>query len=541
MSRIVSGFVVVLLMVTSCKDANDLLDQTKVFKYNQPNVVTSLDPAFAKSQNNMWVMNHVYNTLVSLNDSLEVVPSLAKSWNIDSEGKTYTFHLRDDVYFQRDSCFQNSERTRKMVAADVAYSLTRLIDNQLNSPGSWLFIDKVSGPEAFKVIDDTTFVLQLNQPFIPTLGMLTMQYCSIVPKEAVAYYGDDFRSHPVGTGPYGFKRWIENQSLFLERNPLYFDTLKRPSHSPDYIKTSFIPDKQIAALELMNGKLDFMSGIESSFVNEFLDAEGHLKADKKEKITFIRTPYLNTEYIGINQNLAQEHPALRMKAFRQALNYALDRELMLSSLRNNVGLPANAGFVPRGLPSFNDQNVKGYRFDLKLAKKLIEESEVDVRNMSPLVLNTNAEYLDLVTFVAKQWEAIGVKTKIELLDTGILREGMRNSKLQMFRASWIADYPDAESYLTVFYSKNPAPPNYTRFSNRVFDRLYEQAIREPDVDKRYQLYQQMDKIIVDEAPVIFLFYDESSVFISNSLKGYTNNGLNMLNVNTLYKVGKSNN
>ncbi len=541
MSRFLNFFMLLLLVVWSCKDENDLLDQTKVFKYNQPNVVTSLDPAFAKSQNNMWVMNHVFNTLISLNDSLEVIPSLAKSWSITNEGKTYIFHLRDDVYFQKDSCFQNSQQTRKMVAADVAYSLGRLIDKELNSPGSWLFSDKVSGPEAFKVIDDTTFVLELSQPFIPTLGILTMQYCSIVPKEAITYYGDGFRSHPVGTGPFGFKRWIENQSLFLERNPLYFDTINKLSHSPDYIKTSFIPDKQIAALELMNGKLDLISGIESSFVNEFLDADGQLKADKKDKISFIRTPYLNTEYIGINQTLAQEHPALRMKAFRQALNFALDRELMLSSLRNNVGLPANSGFVPRGLPSFNDQKVKGYRFDLKLAKELIEESGVDVRNMTPLVINTNAEYLDLATFVAKQWEAIGVKTKIELLDTGILREGMRNSKLQMFRASWIADYPDAESYLTVFYSKNPAPPNYTRFSNRVYDRLYEQAIREPDVEKRYELYQAMDKIIVDEAPVIFLFYDESSVFISNQLKGYTNNGLNMLNVNGLYKIDKSKN
>jgi peptide/nickel transport system substrate-binding protein len=220
------------------------------------------------------------------------------------------------------------------------------------------------------------------------------------------------------------------------------------------------------------------------------------------------------------------------------LNYAIDRRLLLQSLRNGVGQPATSGFTPKGLPSFNDSLIKGYTFDIPKAKELILKSGIkDLRSLPPILIHTNSEYLDMATFVSKQWELIGVKSKIELMDTGVLRDGMRNSRLQLFRGSWIADYPDAESYLCVFYSKNPAPPNYTRFKSQKYDRLYEEAIQTVDEKARFLLYQEMEKIIIDEAPVIFLFYDESSIFLNTKVSGFQNNGLNILNLNGLSKNG----
>jgi peptide/nickel transport system substrate-binding protein len=362
-----------------------------------------------------------------------------------------------------------------------------------------------------------------------------MQYCSIVPREAVEFYKENFRSHPVGTGPYKFKRWLDNQALFLVKNDNYFESDFFSNGTPSYIKVSMIPDKQIAALELLNGKIDLISGLESSFINEYLDPQGRLKENKKDKVTYIRSPYLNTEYIGINQDLAKKHEGLKNKYFRQALNYAIDRSLLLSSLRNGVGQPAVSGFTPKGLPSFDQNKVKGFYYDLELAKSLIVKSQVNLSILPPITIHTNAEYLDLATFVSKQWEQIGVKSKIELMDTGVLRDGMRKGRLELFRASWIADYPDAESYLTVFYSKNPSPPNYTRFKNTRFDELYEKAIKTVDESSRFDLYHEMERIVIDEAPIIFLFYDESSIFLNKNIKGYTNNGLNILNVNKLVK------
>lgn len=521
-------FLFLILFTVSCKE--DLSKKPNVFRYNQINHITSLDPAFAKSQNNTWATHHLFDGLVKLDDSLNVVPAIAKSWEISEDGLTYTFILRDDVKYHRNECIATGRRVK---ARDVSYSLNRLISEEVNSPGSWLFVDKISGPEAFEAVDDTTFVMHLNQPFIPMMGILTMQYCSILPKECVNYYKSEFRSNPVGTGPFLFKRWEENQALFLVKNEEYFGDV---SHNLDGIKTTFIPDKKIAFLELLNGNLDFVSGLESSFIHDLLTQEGELLSKRKEELNLIKAPYLNSEYLGINMHNQPENSPLRIKEIRQALNLGLDRKLMLTALRNGVGKPANSGFVPSGLPSHNPSMVNGYTYNPDSARVLISKAGYGSDNPMPEIeLFTNKDYLDLTTFIARQWQEIGVKTKIEVLESSILRDGMRKSSIPFFRASWIADYPDAESFLCMFYSKYPAPPNYTRYSSPEYDNLYERAIKTGDIEKRYDLYHQMDRMLIEDAPVIFLFYDETALFFPKNVSGISGNAVNLLMPNSIRK------
>jgi len=154
-------------------------------------------------------------------------------------------------------------------------------------------------------------------------------------------------------------------------------------------------------------------------------------------------------------------------------------------------------------------------------------------NQKEMIIYTNKDYADLVTYVVRQWQEIGVLAKIELLETATLREKMRNGSLSFFRASWVADYPDEESFMTVFYSKNPAPPNYTRFKNEAFDRLYDKAIEEMDMDKRKKLFQDMDRIIIEEAPVIFLFYDQVAWFSQQNIQNLIGNPLNLLKLESV--------
>ena len=517
-----------MLLLISCED--DQGEKPNVFRYNQINHITSLDPAFAKSQNNIWAIHHLFDGLVRLDDSLNVVPSIAKSWEISEDGLKYTFFLRKDVKYHRNECISTD---RVVTAQDVSYSLSRLISEDVNSPGSWLFVDKVDGPESFEALDDTTFVMKLNQPFIPMMGILTMQYCSVLPRECVDYYKSDFRSNPVGTGPFQFKRWEENQALFLVENEDYFGDV---SHNLDGIKTTFIPDKKIAFLELLNGNLDFVSGLESSFIHDLLTQEGDLLPKRQKELNLIKAPYLNSEYLGVNMTNQPENSPLRIKEIRQALNLGLDRELMLAALRNGVGKPANAGFVPSGLPSHDPTKVIGYTYNPDSARALISIAGFGSHNPMPEIeLFTNKDYLDLTTFIARQWQEIGVKTKIEVLESSILRDGMRKSSIPFFRASWIADYPDAESFLCMFYSKYPAPPNYTRYSNAVYDKLYEEAIKTGDLKRRYELYQQMDRMLIEDAPVIFLFYDETALFSLKNISGVSGNAVNLLMVNNIKK------
>lgn len=511
-----------------CKENNQ--GEYNVFRYNQINHITSLDPAFAKSQNNIWATHHLFDGLVRLDNELNIKPAIAKRWSISEDGLLYRFILRNDVRFHDDQCV---EEGRVVTASDVAYSFRRLIDEKVNSPGSWLFSDKLKDREAFIAVNDTVFEMRLLSPFIPMLGILSMQYCSIIPQECVEFYGSEFRAHPVGTGPFKFKRWEENQALFLIKNNDYFRAV---SHNLDGIKTTFIPDKKIAFLELLNGKLDFVSGLESSFIHDLLTQDGDLLDARKDELNYIKAPYLNSEYLGINMANQPEDSPLRIKEIRQALNLGLDRKLMLTALRNNVGRPATAGFVPVGLPSFNEEEVKGYTYMPDSARALIKEAGYGPdRPLPELELFTNKDYLDLTTFIARQWQDIGVKVKIEVLESSILRDGMRKSSIPFFRASWIADYPDAESFLCMFYSKYPAPPNYTRYSNPEFDKLYEKAIMTDNTEERYRLYHEMDRMLVDDAPVILLFYDETALFSLKNIEGVSDNAVNLLEVENLLK------
>ncbi len=501
----------------------------KVFVYNQINSITSLDPAFAKSQNNIWGVDHLFNGLVRLDEQLNIQPAIAKSWEISEDGKTYTFKLRDDVFFHDHSLFEGG-KGRKVVAQDVVNSFNRIIDKKINSPGSWLFKGKVAN-NAFTATDDYTFVMKLNEAFRPMLGILTMQYCSIIPQEIVDKLGKEFRNNPVGTGPFKFKKWIEGQALFLTKNENYFESVPKV----DAVKVEFMSDRKTAFLEMMKGKIDFMSGLESSIANELLTPTGELNPAKKDQLQLLKAPYLNTEYLGINLKQNATNPLMKKKV-RQALNYGFDRAQMLKTLRNNIGKPADAGFTPRGLPSYSTSATPGYHYNPDKARQLLKEAGYpNGKGLPEIELLTNKDYLDLCTFITRQWEDLGVKVKIELMESATLRQQMTKGNADFFRASWIADYPDAESFFTVFYSKNPAPPRYTRFENAKFDQLYEQALQENDDAKRHDLYHQMDRILIEEAPVIFLFYDETALFVQKDVSGISKNAINLLDLRKVEK------
>jgi oligopeptide transport system substrate-binding protein len=533
-SRILSGrgltvYILFSFFFLSCSNKEE--QQPKhVFRYNQINPITSLDPAFARNQANMWATEQLFNGLVYLDDSLNIIPCLAKRWAISKDGLHYTFYLNNNVYFHDNQCFKEN-KGRKMTAQDVVYSFGRIIDSVVNSPGSWIFKDRVRAKQPFEAFDDTTFILHLEKPFRPMLGILTMQYCSVVPREGVDFYKKDFRKNPVGTGAFHFKKWLENQGLFLLKNEKYWEKNKNGDALPylDGVRVSFMPDRKTAYLEMMRGKLDYMIGIESSIVNELLTQDGALQPKQLNKLQLIKTPYLNSEYLGINMNFEnRKTDPLSIKKVRQALNYGFDRVLMLRTLRNSMGKPAVSGFTPRGLPSFNE-NTEGYRYDPEKARRLLTEAGFpNGKGLPPVKLILNKDYLDLCTFMASQWEDLGIKTNLDVMESATMREMMTKGTAPFFRASWIADYPDSESFFTVFYSKNPSPPNYTRFKNADFDRLYEQALGENDDAKRYALYNAMDKILIEEAPVIFLFYDESSRFALKNIEGMSRNALNMM-------------
>ena len=521
-----------ILCFTSCAKKESKFKDDEVFRYNEHSNVTSLDPAFAKDQRNIWVVNQLFNGLVQLDDSLHVKPSLAKKWDISDDGKVYRFTLRDDVYFHKHKLF-GEKGTRKVMANDFEYSFTRLLNENVASPGGWV----LQNVDNFKAENDSIFTIQLKQAFPPFLGLLSMKYCSVVPKEVVDFYGKEFRSNPIGTGPFKFKLWVENTKLVLRKNEYYFEKDEKGKSLPylEAVAVTFLPDKQSEFLQFIQGNLDFMKSLDASYKDEIVTTSGELVEKYKEEVVMQKGAYLNTEYLGFFIGGESKTP-IKSKLIRQAINYGFDRVKMITFLRNNIGTPALNGFVPKGLPSFNNQ--KGYSYQPRKAQSLIEEYKKVTGNSNvEITITTNSSYLDLCEFIQRELQNIGLIVNVDVIPPSTLRQGKANGKLQIFRASWIADYPDAENYLSLFYSKNFTPngPNYTHFSNENFDNLYEKSIQEVDNSKRYVMYQKMDSILINEAPVIPLYYDEVIRFSRKNVSGLGINPIDLLDLKRVFK------
>ena len=525
-------FLVLVFSIVSCQNRTSIFDDSHVFRYNEHSNITSLDPAFAKDQRNIWAVNQLYNGLVQLDDSLQVKPSIAKQWDISEDGKVYTFFLRDDVYFHRHSLF-GIDSTRLVTALDFEYSFHRLLDKNVASPGAWV----LQNVKHFSAISDRVFQIELKQTFPPFLGLLAMKYCSVVSREAIEYFGDEYRSNPIGTGPFQFKLWVENTKLVFRKNSDYFEIDDKGNQLPflEAVSITFLPDKQSEFLQFIQGNLDFMKSLDASYKDDIITLDGKLQSKYNETIHMETGSYLNTEYLGIY--LYHEDKTTSNILLRKAINYGFDRKKMVKYLRNGIGTPAINGFIPSGLPSFN--NMEGYTYKPEIAREFIEAYRKQTGLINPsITITTNSNYLDLCEFIQRELQNIGLKVKIDVIPPSSLRQGKATGKFSIFRASWIADYPDAENYLSLFYSKNFTPngPNYTHFKNIEFDVLYEKSISIVNSSERFYLYQKMDSILIEEAPVIPLYYDQVIRFSQKNIRGLGINPLDMLDLRTVIKV-----
>lgn len=528
----------ILMLLAGCAQRQS--GNRQVFRYNEQTGIATLDPAFAKNQSIIWAVHQLYNTLVETDSKLNIVPSLAYRWDVSPDRLTYVFHLRNDVFFHDNEVFPGG-KGRKMSAHDVVYSFRRVMDPATASSGAWIFNNRIDSLDAFRALDDSTFQLKLARPFNPILGLLSMQYCSVVPREVAEKYGKDFRNHPCGTGPFQFKSWEEGQALILLKNPRYFEKDEQGNRLPylDAVKTTFYDSKATEFLLFQQRQLDFINDIDASFKDEVLTRKGELRKDWLGKIRLSKHPYLNTEYLGIlvdKENALVKNSALGLQKVRAAINYGFDRRKMIMYLRNSIGIPAESGFVPAGLPSFDSSLVKGFHFNPQRARQLLAAAGYpDGRGLPSIKLLTIPVYADLASFIAKELEDIGFRIQVEAVQKSFLLEQTAKSTATFFRGSWIADYPDAENYLACFYSKNPSPPNYTRYKNPQFDALYERSLIEQDYAARLSLYRQMDQIIINDAPVVPLWYDEVIRLVQNDVQGFEPNGLNLLELRRVTK------
>lgn len=528
-------FAATAALLSSC-GGGPSADQRSVFRFNQAAALTNLDPAFASHMQNVKVGDQFFDGLLEMDTALVVRPAIAKRWSITDSGRVYTFHLRHDVRFHDSEVFANGVG-RKVTAEDFRYSFERIRDPQVASPGRWVFEHVVPGPAGFQATDDSTFVIRLQRPFAPFLGILCMVYTSVVPHEAVEHFGTEWRSHPVGAGPFRFFHWEEGVKLAMQRNEHYYQSDEAGARLPylDAVTISFVKDRNAEFLAVLKGELDMMSGMEGGVVNELLDPLGRIRSKYSESIRVVRAPSLETSYMGfvMDSAILAGGPWSDVR-LRRALSMAIDRPRIISHIQHGVGVPATS-ILPPGIPG---ATYRGSGFDPDGARRLMAEAGFPGgKDLPPLTVATTATGLELCEFIQHELAGFGIRLIVDVLPLSTHIEGVAAREHAFFRKNWSADYPDAENFLMLFVGANstPAGPNYTCFQNGALDGLYTQAVNAVDDSVRMLLYQRMDSVVVANAPAIFLTHNEVLHFVRNEVSGLPADPMSQLDLRRVRK------
>jgi len=504
------------------------VDDSKIFRLNRYDNISSLDPIQARTQANNWVCNLMYNSLVKIDYDLNIQPDIAKKWTISDDGKTYTFILRNDVFFHKHPNF-GQDSTRNVVASDFTFSFDRLTDPKSNGSGGWI----MNNIEQYQAINDTIFEIKLKEAFPPFLGLISMKYASVVPKEMFTNGNQDFNEHPIGTGPFQFKIWEDNVKMVLRKNPLYYEKDEKGKSLPylEAVNITFLPEKNSEFLELIKGNVDMMADLDPSYKDEILSADGNLNPKYKDVLYLRKEPYLSTVYFCFYLD-GQDAIDVRL---RQAMNYGIDKNKVIKYLMKGQGFAADGGFIPKGLPGYSSES--GYSYDLAKAKNLINEYKTAHKQIKPIELTTVQEYVDVCEYFAAEMGKIGLKINVNVVPGPTMRDGKATGKFTFFRANWGADYPDAENFLSLYYSKNFAPegPNYSHYKSTQFDQLYNSSFLINDADQRAKVYQEMDKIMMQQAPILPLFYDQTALFVNKKVKNLRMSPIKILDLTRVYK------
>jgi len=471
----------------------------------------TLDPAFFTDIYAVSVAQQVFDGLVEFDANLNVVPSIAKSWQASYDGLVWTFHLRQGVKFHHG---------REVSADDFVYTFTRLLHPRTASPRAWLF-ERVQGAKEFlagtaerveglQALDTYTLQITLSQPYAPFISILGMVQAQVVPREEVERIGSAFGRQPVGTGAFRFVNWVAGEEITLEANEEYFEG--RPFL--DRIHYRIITDRQRALAEFEQGSLEDTVLLSHQ--------PTPLRSDPRFK--FFRKPQLATLFLWLE---TRDGPLSNHKV-RQAINYAINLEAINTTIRQNRYVQAR-GILPLGMPGYNP-DLGGYSYNLARARQLlVEAGHPEGKDLPTLELwtsVTSATALQEHETIKRDLEQLGLKVELFTAEswqhytTAVL--GKRPGA--MCRYVWYADFPDPDNFLfTLFHSQSP--DNYANYSNPTVDRLLEQARSEGDYLKRIELYRQTEAQIMADAPIVNLVYYTYETLFQPYVQGIELNAL----------------
>ena len=473
----------------------------------------TLDPALFSGIYAMNVANNIFDGLVEFDENLNVRPAIAKIWKISRDHRTYLFKLRRGVTFHHG---------REVTAQDFAYSFQRILDPALKSPAASLF-RKIKGAQAFqagtsrsvaglRVKDTHTLVIELEEPFAPFLSILAMANAKVVPKEKVKA---NFGQHPIGTGPFRFTAWKPEEEITLTANPNYYAGQPRLKSLRFMIYQNVDWEKIYADFE--QGHLD--QSLIPSGQHQALDTPNA----KEDSPNLISKPGLNVVYLGLNNDL----DAFKDRRVRQAIYYAVDREKIVRDSARWRSAPTQ-GILPPGIAGF-DPYFNGYRYDPQKARQLLAEAGYPQGKGIPAIELWTVAKTDRVKQQLEGYRdylaAIGIQVvpKVAANWKEFIKR-INDKQAAMFYAAWYADFPDPDNFLyTLCHSQSRT--NRMNYHNPQVDRLLDQARSEVDYEKRVELYRQIERMVMQDAPLIAQHVNSFNYVFQPWVKGIQMNHL----------------
>lgn len=534
-----------------------------IFRINESEYFRSLFPLNVTEVVGHRITNQIYEGLVAFKQSdLTIRPSLAKSWEVSEDGLTYTFQLREGAYFHDHEVFDGGKGP-EVTAHRFKYCLDKLCGFDVNNKGYDFIKEHIKGAkdyyqstvdknplaggcEGIVVNDKYSLSITLNKPFGGFLNILSLPFCELFAQEAFDRYGVDMRVNAIGTGAFKLKTIKENDAVILVKNENYWGKDEHGNQLPflDAIRWSFIKDEKAALLKFSQGDLDLKYRFPLEMVDEVLDRNTGKLKDAYAEFQYQEVASMTLQYYGFKQF----GDLFNNKKLRQAFNYSIDRKKIVDFTLKGAGLPAFHGVVPPAFAHFDHKAVKGYNYNPDKARKLMAEAGYkDGKGFPKIDLQINSgggrneQIAEAIQKMIK--ENLNIDISIVKMPFAQHLEAVETSKTEFWRSGWIADYPDPENFLAMFWGANIPPKltdrsylNSTRFNNAEFNALHVKALATVDPVERGKIYVMQDNIVMEEAPVMPICYSKDRRLLQAKVRNFPQNAMEYRNLRDVYFV-----
>ncbi len=525
------------------------------FRFMSAEKIASIFPTHSADLYSSRIVTQIYEPLLRIDPAtLKAVPCIAESFTANDDATVYTFKIRKGVKFHEDDCFGGG--SRELNANDVKFSLdlacSGLEDNQV----SYLLVEKVKGASEFqkksktslpkegvsgiKVINDQTVEITLDEPFSGFEYVLTHVGLGISPREAFDKYSKEVGKHPVGTGPFKLESFTEDK-IILARNANYWDKDEFGNQLPflDKVEVTYAQNKRSELMAFRNEEIDLVLELPVEEIDHILGTLKEAQEGKNVRHKVESEQSMSMMYIA----MACDSDEFSDERVRKAFNLAIDRKAIVDERLEGEGWPALNGFVP-SIANYPSEKVKGYKYDPAQAKALMAAAGFkDGKNFPELDFYVNTVegsgiHNACIAIAQQIKENLGVTLKVQLCTMDERKNAIASGKAKIWREGWIADYPDAENFLALFYagniSENASMVNTFKFKSEDFDALFLKALSETDPDKRTALLVQCDQMVIDKAAVMPVLTDDHVVMVNARIKNFEANPLESIFLREVY-------